>query len=313
MSQPQKGICAEPNLHAQYLLFNVVDDDFPAMREKLSRLLDLFEHFDDEHYEAMVSGVIAIGTSFWTEIYPHSSPQELAGFPDMQSDDRCAPVLPCDLFIQIRADRLDICHAVGIEVLDLLRVHVELVEQVSAFRYLDGRDLTGFLDGEDNPRGMKKFDIAVVGDIDVEHKGGSYVHIQRYRHDMNRWNSLSLRRQEGVMGKTKEHNLPLVDSGRSSHTFRTRLTGPNGEYPSLLKQSMPYGDMLIQGLFFISCASSSKSFKDMLHCRIFGDEMGHYDRLLDYSNAETGAAFFAPSIQFIKRHAKEYDDGKVPF
>jgi putative iron-dependent peroxidase len=51
----------------------------------------------------------------------------------------------------------------------------------------------------------------------------------------------------------------------------------------------------------------------MLHSRIFGDEMGHYDRLLDYSNAETGAAFFAPSIQFIKRHAKEYDDGKFSF
>jgi putative iron-dependent peroxidase len=299
MSQPQKGVCAEPNLHAQYLLFNVVDDDFPAMREKLSRLLDLFEHFDDEHYEAMVSGVIAIGSSFWSEIYPHSSPQELVGFPDMQSEDRCAPVLPCDLFIQIRADRLDICHAVGIEVLDLLRVHVELVEQVSAFRYLDGRDLTGFLDGEDNPRGMKKIDIAVVGDNDPEYKGGSYIHIQRYRHDMSRWNALSLRRQEGVMGKTKEHNLPLVDSGRSSHSFRTKLTGLNGEYPSLLKQSMPYGDMLMQGLFFVSCANSSKSFSNMLHSRIFGDEMGHYDRLLDYSNAETGAAFFAPSNQII--------------
>jgi putative iron-dependent peroxidase len=313
MSQPQKGVCAEPNLHAQYLLFNVVDDDFPAMREKLSRLLDLFEHFDDEHYEAMVSGVIAIGSSFWSEIYPHSSPQELVGFPDMQSEDRCAPVLPCDLFIQIRADRLDICHAVGIEVLDLLRVHVELVEQVSAFRYLDGRDLTGFLDGEDNPRGMKKIDIAVVGDNDPEYKGGSYIHIQRYRHDMSRWNALSLRRQEGVMGKTKEHNLPLVDSGRSSHSFRTKLTGLNGEYPSLLKQSMPYGDMLMQGLFFVSCANSSKSFSNMLHSRIFGDEMGHYDRLLDYSNAETGAAFFGPSIQFIKRHAKEYDDEKFSF
>jgi putative iron-dependent peroxidase len=51
----------------------------------------------------------------------------------------------------------------------------------------------------------------------------------------------------------------------------------------------------------------------MLHSRVFGDELGHYDRLLDYSNAETGAAFFAPSIQFIKRAAKEYEDGKVPF
>jgi putative iron-dependent peroxidase len=69
----------------------------------------------------------------------------------------------------------------------------------------------------------------------------------------------------------------------------------------------------MQGLFFVSCANSSKSFSNMLHSRIFGDEMGHYDRLLDYSNAETGAAFFAPSIQFIKRHAKEYDDEKFSF
>jgi putative iron-dependent peroxidase len=307
MSQPQKGVCAEPNLHAQYLLFNVVDDDFPAMREKLSRLLDVFEFFDEEHYEAMVSGVIAVGTHFWEELYPNSMPQELGAFPDMQSEDRCAPVLPCDLFIQIRADRLDICHAIGIQVLELLRVHVELVEQVSAFRYLDGRDLTGFLISEDNPRGMKKFDIAIVGDDDPDFAGGSYIHVQRYRHDMTRWNALSERRQEAIMGKTKEHNLPLVDTGRSSHAFRTRLNGPQGEYPSLLKQSMPYGDMLMQGLFFVSCANNSKSFREMLHSRIFGDEMGHYDRLLDYSNAETGAAFFAPSIQFIKNSAKEYD------
>ncbi|MBF7073744.1 Dyp-type peroxidase [Glaciecola sp. MH2013] len=308
MSQPQKGICAEPNLHAQYLLFNVVDDDFPAMRQKLSRLLDIFEYFDEEHYEAMVSGVIGVGANFWPELYPNAMPQELSAFPDMQCEDRCAPVLPCDLFIQIRADRLDICHAIGIQVLELLRVHVELVEQVSAFRYLDGRDLTGFMVTEDNPRGMKKFDISIVGDTDPEFRGGSYIHIQRFRHDMTRWNALSLRRQEAIMGKTKEHSLPLVDTGRSSHTFRTKLTGPTGDYPSLLKQSMPYGDMLVQGLFYVSCANNSKSFREMLYSRIFGDEMGHYDRLLDYSNAETGAAFFAPSIQFIKKSATEYGD-----
>ena len=35
MTQPQKGICAEPNLHAQYLLLNVIDDDSEAVRAKL--------------------------------------------------------------------------------------------------------------------------------------------------------------------------------------------------------------------------------------------------------------------------------------
>jgi putative iron-dependent peroxidase len=302
MAQAQKGIVAEPNLHAQYLMFNVVDDELSVMREKLARVLDLFDYYDEEHYEAMVSGVIGIGNSFWNEIYPGATPSELAPFPDMQCEDRCAPVLQADLFIQIRADRLDIVHQMSIEVLELLKLHVELVEQVRAFRYLDGRDLTGFIDADDNPRGMKKFDVAVIGDDDIEFAGGSYIHIQRYRHDMARWNTLSEKRQEQVIGRTKEHNLPVVDSGLSSHTHRTKLLR-HGKYPTLLKQSMPYGNMSVQGLFYVACSNDGQAFKDVLYSRIFGDENGNYDRFLDYTSAETGAAFFAPSIQFIKRNA----------
>ena len=113
MSQPQKGICAEPNLHAQYLLFNVIDDDSQAVRAKLGRALEVLDYFDNEHYEAMVSGVIAVGSNYWSELYPGPIPVELTPFPDMQSEDRVAPSTPCDLFIQIRADRIDICYAIG--------------------------------------------------------------------------------------------------------------------------------------------------------------------------------------------------------
>ncbi|WP_395340013.1 Dyp-type peroxidase [Ningiella sp. W23] len=303
MTQPQKGICAEPNLHAQYLLFNVVDDDMDTVRSKVAACIDIFDHFDEEHYEAMVSGVVAIGSNFFEELYPGEQPRALAPFPDMQSDDRCAPVIPCDLFVQIRADRLDICHAMGIRIMELMRLHTELVEQIRAFRYLDGRDLTGFIITDDNPRGMKKFDISVVGEEDEHFAGGSYIHVQRYRHDMTRWQTLSEKRQEDIIGRTKEHNLPVVDSGLSSHAFRTKITGANGEYPILLNQSMPYGNMSVQGLYFVSCASHPNAFRNLLHSRIYGDQNGHYDRLLDYTNAETGAAFFAPSIPFIRQRA----------
>ncbi|MGQ8366004.1 Dyp-type peroxidase [Glaciecola sp. 1036] len=303
MSQPQKGVCAEPNLHAQYLLFNVVDDDLSAIRSKLAVCLDIFDYYEDEHYEAMVSGLVGIGASFWQELYPDATPAGLSPFPDMQSEDRCAPVMIADIFVQIRADRLDICHEIGIKIVDLFKLHTEMVEQVRAFRYLDGRDLTGFVITDENPRGMKKLDIAIVGDENHGFQGGSYLHIQRYRHDMARWNALSESRQEKIMGKTREHNLPVVDSGLSSHAFRTKITGPDGEYPILLNQSMPYGNMSVQGLYFVSCARHPEAFKRYLHSRIYGDQQGHYDRLLDYSSAETGAAFFAPSITFIKQQA----------
>lgn len=305
MTQAQKGVCAEPNLHAQYLLLNVVDDDSQAVRAKLARVLDIFEHYENEHYEAMVTGMIAVGASYWSELYPGLIPTELTPFPDMHCEDRSAPVMPSDLFIQIRADRLDICHAIGIEVMELLRLHVELVEQIRGFRYLDGRDLNGFMYAADNPRGMKRRDIAIIGEQDADFSGGSYIHIQRYRHDLRRWFSLSARQQEQVMGVTQEHNLTSAEQTASSHCVRASAMGPEDDVAQLLKQGMPYGDMLSQGLFFVSCSASAQPFKAMLHSQIYGNGEGDYDRWLDFTNAETGASFFAPSMTFIRQQSKQ--------
>lgn len=305
MSQPQKGICAEPNLHAQYLLFNVIDDDDQAIRAKLAHILNIFEHYDNEHYEAMVSGVIAIGTNYWMEIYPGLLPLELAPFPDMQCEDRNAPVVPCDVFIQIRADRADICYAIALDVFALLKGHVELVEQVKGFRFLDGRDLTGFVYGAENPKGMKKLDAAIVGDDDPDFAGGSYIHVQRYTHKLDKWQLLPVSAQEAIIGRSKENNEVLTgqDLAPHSHQCRTTVSDEQGKPLQILRQSMPYGDMTTQGLFFVSCAKSPKPYTRILKSMVFGDEQGRYDRLLDYTHAETGAAFFAPSVTFIKQQA----------
>jgi putative iron-dependent peroxidase len=306
MSRPQKGLCAEPNLHAQYLLFNVIDDDTQVVRVKLARILDIFDHYEDEHYEAMVSGLIAVGSSFWLDLYPGLLPLELAPFPDMQCEDRHAPSVPCDLFIQIRADRADICYALGVEIYELLRPHTELIEQTKGFRYLDGRDLTGFVDGTENPKGMHKLEVAVVGDDDPDFVGGSFVHVQRYRHNMNNWQRLAVKHQEDIIGRTKVDDIeyPSSEKPHFAHTKRSNLKDPEGNSIEILRQSMPYGDMSVQGLFFVSFAKSPKPFAQILHSMIYGDENGVYDKLLDYTTAETGSAFFAPSINFIKSQAK---------
>jgi putative iron-dependent peroxidase len=306
MTQAQKGICAEPNLHAIYLTFTVVDDDAQAMRVKLAHILDLFAHFDEEYYEAMVSGVVAIGINYCYELYPDIIPKEMVPFPVMHCDDRSAPSSPGDLFIQIKADRMDICHAIGTEVIQLLKLHVDLYEEIRGFRYLDGRDLTGFVDGTENPRGMHKFDVAVVGNNDLDFAGGSYIHVQRYRHNMTKWQLLPVPKQEDVIGRTKTDNIEYASDKKAafSHTYRTNLKDESGNNIEMLRQNMPYGDMSVQGLYFVSCASSPEPFTKMLKSMIFGDEEGNYDRLLDYTTAETGGAFFAPSITFIKQQAK---------
>lgn len=305
MPQPQKGICAEASLHALYLLLNVNDDDDSVMRNKIAQVVDLFAHYDEEHYEAMVTGVVAIGSSYWHDLYPGLIPVELAPFPDMHCDDRSAPVAPCDLFIQIRADRADICHALAMEIMRLLGSHVDLIEDIRGFRYLDGRDLTGFIYADDNPKGMQKLDIALVGELDPDFAGGSYIHVQRYRHNIAKWEQLSIYHQEYIMGRKKSDNSPLSEAFKSprSHYDCTQITDNESRPMRILRQSMPYGDMHVQGLFFVSCARSPKPFEHMLRNMIMNDENGDYDRFLDYTSAETGAAFFAPSLTFIKQRA----------
>ncbi len=304
MAQPQKGICAEPNLHSLYLMFNVIDDDLAMLRQTLADVLNLFDYTEQEHYEAMLSGLIGIGTNFWSEIYPDERPAELTSFPDLSNNEPRMPVLPCDLFVQIRADRADVCHHLGIEVCRLLGPHAELLEQIKGFRYLDGRDLTGFVTAYDNPRGMAKFDVAIVGDEDPVFAGGSYLHVQRYQHNLKQWNRLSTADQEYIIGRSKDANQPLPDSARHPACHSVRLeTDRFGQPIKLLRQSMPYGDMLEQGLYFVSCSKSPVPFSRLMENLIMADKEGRYDLLLDFTSAQTGAAFFAPSITFIRQQA----------
>lgn len=188
--------------------------------------------------------------------------------------------------------------------MELLRLHVELVEEVRGFRFLDGRDLNGYVYAEDNPRGMLRRKVAVIEEDESEFVGGSYVHVQRFRHDLRRWESLSVRQQEQVMGKTREHNLHSPEQNPMSHCIRASAVVGDNEQPGLIKQGMPYGDLTTQGLFFVSCAASARPFKAMLYSQVFGTGEGDYDRWLDYTSAETGGAFFAPSLPFIQAQAK---------
>lgn len=311
MAREQFGICAEPNLHGSYLLFNVLDDKNAFIRTALSRLPALFEDYADQYSEANLTGVVAIGANYWDEFYPQARPIFLEPFPTMHSEDRVAPSNNVDIYIEIRSDRGDVNHIVSSKVCQLFADSVELIEQIQAFRYLDGRDLTGFVDGTENPTGMHRRDVALVKDTeDIIFSGGSYLHTQRYEHNLSLWNSLKDKEQEDTYGRTKLDNIEYAseDKPLTAHTKRTNLKDEQGNSIEILRQSMPYGDMKCQGLFFVSYCHSPRPFTLMLESMIYGDGHGHVDHLLKYTQAETGAAFFAPSLTFLLELAPSTDN-----
>jgi len=302
MAREQFGVCAEPSLHGYYLLFNALDDKNTYIRQALSRLPALFDKYADRFSEANLTGVVAIGANYWDEFYPEGRPKHLAPFSAMECDDRIAPANSYDIYVEVRSDRADVNHIVSTKVCELLADSVELVEQIRAFRFLDGRDLTGFVDGTENPQGQHRRKVALVNDEqDAEFSGGSYLHIQRYRHNLNLWNTLEQKDQEDVFGRTKFDNIEYSSEEKplTAHIKRANIKDEDGKSIEIVRQSMPYGDMRQQGLFFVSYCHSPEPFVAMLKSMIFGDEAGNFDHMLKYTQAESGAAFFVPSLNLL--------------
>lgn len=304
MAREQFGICAEPNLHGYYLLFNVLDDQNDYLRKALSKLPALLDKYAYQFSEANLIGVFAVGANYWDEFFAEAKPKHLKSFPEMSCDDRTAPSNNYDIYIEIRSDRADVNHIVSGKVCALLGESVELVEQVRAFRFLDGRDLTGFVDGTENPRGMHRRKVALVSEEeDVDFAGGSYLHIQRYKHNLNLWNTLEVKKQEDVFARTKIDNEEYSSENKlpTSHIKRTSIKDDEGKTIEILRQSMPYGDMKTQGLFFVSYCHAPQPFESMLKSMIYGDGSGNFDHMLRFTQAESGAAFFAPSLNFLEK------------
>jgi len=302
MAREQFGICAEPSLHGYYLLFNVLDDKNAHIRQALSRLPALFDKYADRFSESNLTGVVAIGTNYWDELSPNHRPLLLRSFSSVAFDDRVAPSTNYDLYIEVRSDRADVNHIVAGKVCALLADSVELIEQVRGFRFLDGRDLTGFVDGTENPQGRHRRKVALVNeDDDKLFSSGSYLHIQRYRHNLNLWNTLKVKEQEDVFARTKIDNEEYSTENKlpTSHIKRASIKDELGNAVEIVRQSMPYGDMKLQGLFFVSYCHSPLPFENMLKSMIEGDGHGNFDHMLKYTQAETGAAFFAPSLNVL--------------
>jgi putative iron-dependent peroxidase len=302
MPREQWGVCAEANLHGVHLFLNAHEGYEPVIREALSQLPEIFDSITDQFSEAMFSGVVAIGASYWNELYPDKYPEGLKPFPAMSCDDRQMPGSPFDLYIQLRSDRQDVNYIASKRVMNLFGETVDLVEQVPCFRYLDGRDLTGFVDGTENPKGRKRREVALTSNMGV-FDSGSFVHVQRYRHHLKVWERLPTQEQELIIGRTKMDDVEFEkdEMPNTAHVKRANVKDENGNGRELMRQSMPYGDLSQQGLLFVSYCANPDNFETILKNMVFGNDDGDYDHLLNYTSAETGAAFFAPSIEFLTR------------
>ena len=300
----QSGITAAANSDALFITLNIAGakDNSGRIRQVLSTVPATEAKFRRRYPDADLHITVAIGSEAWDRVNPDQRPEQLTGFPEFIKADISSPHTPVDLLLHIRSERHDLNYEASMLLLDKLGDDVVLVEEVHGFRYLDNRDLTGFVDGTENPEGDHRAEVAVVGNEDSVFAGGSYIHLQRYEHDLKAWNGISVKQQEDIIGRTKADNIEYASADKPlfSHTKRTSLKDDAGRSLEILRHSMPYGNLSQRGLLFASYGRSPEPFTRMLESMISGDIQGHTDHLLKYSVAVTGQAFFAPSVEWLE-------------
>ncbi len=274
-----------------------------TVRSFCADLAGLIRAVEFRDIEAGLTCVLGFGSDAWDKLFGSPRPAELHPFREIHSGGRHAVSTPGDILFHVRARRMDICFELATQIMQRVGDAVSTVDEVQGFRYFEDRDVIGFVDGTENPRGKAALEAALVGDEDVAFAGGSYVIVQKYLHDMKAWNALSTEAQERIIGRKKLSDVELDDAEKptSAHNALT-VVEENGKEVKILRDNMPFGRPGYDefGTYFIGYSRTPRITETMLENMFVGRPRGNYDRLLDFSRAVTGNLFFAPSATFLE-------------
>jgi porphyrinogen peroxidase len=262
----------------------------------------IFRAVEFRDLEASLTCIMGIGSDAWDRLFDGPRPAELHVFRELREGARHAVSTPGDLLFHIRAKRMDLCFELATQIMARIGEAVTPADEVHGFRYFDDRDLLGFVDGTENPRGDEVAEAALIGDEDAAFAGGSYVIVQKYLHDMDAWNALSTDAQELVIGRKKLSDIELDDSVKPTNAHNAlTVIEENGVQKQILRDNMPFGRVGSEefGTYFIGYCRTPRVTEQMLENMFVGRPPGNYDRILDFSRAVTGSLFFVPTATFL--------------
>jgi porphyrinogen peroxidase len=303
---PASQSVVQPLTRAAIFLVATIGEDAQnasAVRDFCSDLPALVRSVGFRDIEANLSCIMGIGSNAWDRLFGSPRPAQLHPFREIKSGPRHAVATPGDLLFHIRARDMGLCFELAAQITSRIGNAISLVDETYGFRYFDDRDLLGFVDGSENPNERAADDAVYIGDEDSGFAGGTYVIVQKYLHDMPRWNAQSTEAQERIIGRAKLSNIELDDSVKptSAHNALTTIV-ENGREVKIVRDNMPFGRAGAGefGTYFIGYARSPATIEKMLENMFIGRPPGNYDRLLDFSTPKTGSLFFVPSETFLE-------------
>lgn len=168
-------------------------------------------------------------------------------------------------------------------------------EEVSGFRHDIGRDLSGYEDGTENPKGERAVQVAMIAGKGAGLEGGSFVAVQKWVHNLVKLESMSQRERDCVVGRDQQSNEELADAPASAHV--KRAAQESFEPPAfMVRKSMPWGDSSSHGLYFVAYGATLDAFERVLR-RMAGFDDDIVDGVTSFSRAVSGGYYFCPPVR----------------
>jgi porphyrinogen peroxidase len=247
--------------------------------------------------------VIGVRPSLWRALSPDDASELVHDFdrPIEGSDGYSMPATQADIWVWFSAASYDIVFDMGTEAVAVLAPYAELVREQRGWSYRHNRDLTGFEDGTENPTLDEAPEIALVPEGQPG-AAGTVLLFQVWKHPRKAFTALSQDVQEAVIGRTKRDSIELDDAHMpaDSHVSRTTLV-VDGAERDIFRRNVPYGTVSDHGTLFIGFSADQTRLQRMLE-QMAGIG-GPRDALTRYTTVLTGAYYFVPSIQALRRFA----------
>jgi len=221
-------------------------------------------------------------------------------FPDFSGQVR-VPATPGQLWCWVRGDDLGELLHVTRRLQKSLAPVFNLRHVIDAFRHRHdetsglARDLTGFEDGTENPKGEDALQAAFVHGQGEGLDGASFVAVQQWVHDFDAFEALSEQEQDHAIGRRLSDNEEIEDAPASAHVKRTAQE--DFDPPAfVLRRSMPWLASTQAGLMFVAFGRSLDAFEAQMR-RMVGLDDGIVDGVFRLSKPVSGAYYWCPPMR----------------
>jgi Dyp-type peroxidase family len=278
----QLGILAPVPKLARYLNFSMKAGINPR-----KTLMDLAEAVDGEQAVMGIGqpAVVAAGRVI----------EGLRPFPTNFGSGLILPSTSSALWCWLRGDDRGVLLHHSRQIVDAVSPAFQLDSVIDAFKFDTGRDLTGYEDGTENPKGKKARAAAIVGGKGQTLDGSSFVAVQKWVHDLKKFEAMAPKNRDHAVGRRRSDNKELAGAPASAHVKRTAQESFSPE-AFVLRRSMPWAHDTSGGLNFVAFGKSFDAFEAQLK-RMVGAEDGITDALFGFTRPVSGSYFWCPPMR----------------